>query len=410
MGVTLNKAVRDWRIALYEDGMSALAGPITEMIEKAVNYDDVALENAEKLLRREILEETSDPTCTDLPVIPYIGLTLDNIRSVRYYRGESAAMEGGMPSMVEMGRREERIRAVRESLASTAFSSVHENGFNPNQRNLNEITPLGSSEPFQVEPFNVGVRTVGSCLCDIIDAADDDAMDKAMIRFAQVTEAINKRYGVVEDDDDNYDDDAMEGVGAAVRHGVRSTRNAVRTGTRKVGNAARNASIAAKKVTDPMVQFISKSMEKIREADREERREIILKGGMVPKVMRWLKRGILLLIGGAVGTHIPTAALLTGITFIGWLITDDKLDEKERVSILSQLEDEIEIVNEKLDDSRGDMDKQKKYELMRIRNKLRRTRDKVKYRLKSIQTDDDLVKVGKSKNGFKGASNTGSKK
>ena len=38
--------------------------------------------------------------------------------------------------------------------------------------------------------------------------------------------------------------------------------------------------------------------------------------------------------------------------------------------------------NEKIDDSRGDDNKQKKYELMRIRNQLQRTSDKIRHNLK----------------------------
>ena len=41
------------------------------------------------------------------------------------------------------------------------------------------------------------------------------------------------------------------------------------------------------------------------------------------------------------------------------------------------------MVNEKIEDARGDSNKQKKYELMRIRNKLTRTRDNVKLNLGS---------------------------
>ena len=46
------------------------------------------------------------------------------------------------------------------------------------------------------------------------------------------------------------------------------------------------------------------------------------------------------------------------------------------------MEDELEVVKEKIDDSRGDENKQKKYELMRIRNELQRQMDRVKYNLK----------------------------
>ena len=42
-----------------------------------------------------------------------------------------------------------------------------------------------------------------------------------------------------------------------------------------------------------------------------------------------------------------------------------------------ELEEELEIVNEKIEDSRGDEDKSKKYELMRVRSKLQKELDRI---------------------------------
>ena len=131
-----------------------------------------------------------------------------------------------------------------------------------------------------------------------------------------------------------------------------------------------------------MEKFIDQQYTKLKEKDAAERREVIIKGGCVPKVMRWIKRGIKILILGAVGQVIPAAAIISGITFIGYIATDKYLDRKERAKIMRELEDEIMICNEKIDDSRGDDNKQKKYELMRIRNNLTRTRDKIRFGLK----------------------------
>ena len=79
---------------------------------------------------------------------------------------------------------------------------------------------------------------------------------------------------------------------------------------------------------------------------------------------------------------IPAAAIVSGIIFIGHIATDKYLDKKERAKLLRELEDEIQICNEKIDDSRGDDNKQKKYELMRIRNQLTRTSEKIRLGLK----------------------------
>ena len=132
-----------------------------------------------------------------------------------------------------------------------------------------------------------------------------------------------------------------------------------------------------------MEKFFTQQLEKIKQADANERRNLILKGGWAyPKILRWIKRGIGIGALSAVGTVFTPAAMVAGLVLIGYIATDKYLDKNERQKILKELEDEIQIVNEKIDDSRGDDNKQKKYELMRIRNQLNRTYDKVKLNLK----------------------------
>lgn len=280
-----------------------------------------------------------------------------------------------------------------ERLAEAVLTAAAECGFNPNQRNLNEITPMDGSRSFSIEPWSNAERTVGLAMCDICEAETDEEITEAMLHFARVTEAINAVYEMTEVGDL---DDMEESIGSAARGVVRSTRNTTRKIARKVDKTTRGLKSGAKKTVDPIVSLIDKNVEKIKAADAAERREIILKGGIIPKIMRWLKRSIAILIGGAVGAQVPIVALMTAITFIGWICTDKYLDGKQRHAILSQLEDEIELVNEKIDDARGDSNKQKKYELMRIRNKLKRTSDKIRYNLK-VNPEDDVVQNIKNK-------------
>ena len=153
--------------------------------------------------------------------------------------------------------------------------------------------------------------------------------------------------------------------------------------TRRISKTAKSVKTNVKKATDPMAKFIDNTMAKAEKADSEERRNIILKGGVVPKVTRWLKRAIPISVGLIAGQAIPVAAVISAIAFLGWLASDKALDHREKAKILKELDDEIEMVNEKIEDARGDSNKQKKYELMRIRNKLTRTRDNVKLNLGS---------------------------
>ena len=61
---------------------------------------------------------------------------------------------------------------------------------------------------------------------------------------------------------------------------------------------------------------------------------------------------------------------------------DKKIDEKYRKQILNDLELELKMVNEKLEDAKSDGDREAKYELMRIQNKLEKDIERIKYGLK----------------------------
>ena len=131
--------------------------------------------------------------------------------------------------------------------------------------------------------------------------------------------------------------------------------------------------------------FIENSYAKIKKADDETRRKLVVQGGIVPKILRWLKRIIGAgLVGGVVGKGARAlgapgfiGVVLSAIGLVGFIAKDKKADEKTRAQIIHELEEELEIVNEKIEDSRGDEDKSKKYELMRVRSKLQKELDRI---------------------------------
>lgn len=239
--------------------------------------------------------------------------------------------------------------------------------FNPCAYTLNSITP-----------FPVGVRASHLAFDNIVKAETDEEMDKAMVEFAKV-------YNVEENVFYRNPDGLLETN--AVAKGARDVSRKVQKGSEKairnVGGTAHEIKQAAHNAVDPMEKYIGQMMEKLKKEDGNRRREIIIKGGVMPKVLRWIKRSIPLIAGAAIGAHvIPAAAVASGIAFIGFIASDKYLDAKEKRKVLREIEDELEIVNEKIDDARGDSNKQKRYELIRIRNNLKRTQDRIKYNLK----------------------------
>ena len=266
-----------------------------------------------------------------------------------------------------------RVMTLQDDLMKGVQKANFEAGFCPNQRNLNELTPMDPTmrmQSYPTYPADACERSCARLIDNIIFAKDDEELTEAFMILARMEQLVNEQYSV------------CEGV---IIEGSTSmaARSATRSATRKISNASRKVKTSVKKALDPMEKFIENIMTKAKKADSEERRNIILRGGVVPKITRWLKRAIPIAAGLVVGKAIPVAAVLSAIAFLGWIATDKALDHREKAKILKELDDEIEIVNEKIEDARGDSNKQKKYELMRIRNKLNRTRDNVKLNLGS---------------------------
>lgn len=93
-------------------------------------------------------------------------------------------------------------------------------------------------------------------------------------------------------------------------------------------------------------------------------------------------------IGGKVGKVVgaglgPVAG--AAITIVGLLVAralSKNTEEREKKRILMELETELKIVKEKIEDARGDNNKQQKYELMRIQANLEKEITRIKHGLR----------------------------
>lgn len=191
-----------------------------------------------------------------------------------------------------------------------------------------------------------------------------------------------KRLNVMEADTVGSTITESNAVSKKAREISRKSQNKTEKNIRNVGGTIHEVKQAVHNAVDPMEKYIGQMLEKAKKEDSARRREILIKGGVAPKVLRWIKRSIPLIAGAAASTVVPVAGVISGISLIGLIASDKMLDEREKRKLMRELEDEIQICNEKIDDSRGDNNKQKKYELIRIRNNLKRTQDRIKYNLK----------------------------
>ena len=308
--------------------------------------------------KNTVVYEMTHEKYRDLPIIMETGLCL------KYIRENCSDIDKVMESCDQLD------QLLGEIVSESECELIEDaSQFNPDPCGLGSLTP-----------FPVADRAVGNALCDIESAETDEELTEALIQFGRISSMINESYYV--------DGDMMimrESAGSVARKAEsKSTEkfSKVTTKDRSKGPVA-----AVKHTVDPICKWIDKTMATIREKDMNERREIVLMGGdPTPKILRWVKRSIPLIALGAAGTVVPAASVIAGISLIGMIATDKTLDKRARESTLRSLEQELEIVNEKIEDSKGSGDspeaRKKKYELMRIRSEITKQMDKIKYNLK----------------------------
>lgn len=273
------------------------------------------------------------------------------------------------------------LSSVFEKLISKISNTLIENGFNPNPFNI-----------YNLCPFDAGVSNVTRTIYDIIDADTDEELTEALFHYSildKICESVGDKIFYMNPDELVesvwFEDAVSEGsggkIGAIARTAARKSSRFVNDKLHKAKSGAEHVAIAAGKVVDPMARFVLQADQKIREADHNERRKVIIQGGYSGKLIRWIKRAIAMVLA-SVAIPGGLGVIASAISLVGFIATDRNLDKLERNRILRELEDELKIVTEKIEDSRGDENKQKKYELMRIKANLEREIFRIKARLK----------------------------
>lgn len=169
-------------------------------------------------------------------------------------------------------------------------------------------------------------------------------------------------------------------------HKAEKVSRKVAGGIQSSGSNINRVKTAVNKVTDPIINTINKTINDIKKMDSDERRERIITGQFRYKLFNTLTKSIAgvatgKLVGVLIGGGSAVAPILTLIGTIAAFALNKYLDDKERKKILYELESELKIVNEKIEDAKGDNERQKKYELMRIKQKLEKDIERIKYHL-----------------------------
>jgi hypothetical protein len=160
----------------------------------------------------------------------------------------------------------------------------------------------------------------------------------------------------------------------AARVGDKAT-HAMTIAARKSADNAKRVTVVAKKIPGNIDALINNTFGKLKDMDQAERRNKILAGGFKVKIYRLLK------LATTTGLATLVHPALGALAFLTSIATDAKLDNDARKRILNELENELQLVNEKIEDARGAGDKQKKYQLMRIKQRLEGDLRRIQYRM-----------------------------
>lgn len=143
----------------------------------------------------------------------------------------------------------------------------------------------------------------------------------------------------------------------------------IRDVARNVKNKVVQADKAVSNKIDSTVDYIKASAKK---ALLPDSREDIIKDTM-PPLSKLLKQAVAV---GAAWAINPALAAITAVTAVA---LNRKVKREARRKVLAELREELELVEEKIKDAESKGDNKNKYQLMRLRNKLKTSIEKIKY-------------------------------
>jgi hypothetical protein len=227
-------------------------------------------------------------------------------------------------------------------------------------------------------------------LLDDIDSMDDCCGNNDN-KFREIVYTIQrKRFNIMteEEVDELYDmfypktnsdlDSLTEAAKDTLRKGalkVEKGAQGAMHSVRKFQSNAKHVTVAVKKAAGHVDNFVNSTLDSIKKMDKDERRKRIVEGTLRVKLFRIIRNAIGLRVLWAINPAIAAVTLITGFAI------DEHLDNKVRRELLHELETELKICEEKIEDARINSDKQAKYQLIRLKNKMESDITRIKYRL-----------------------------
>lgn len=184
----------------------------------------------------------------------------------------------------------------------------------------------------------------------IITESDEELEDAVNLMISQYSLLSEEQKIIL------YDDEFIisEGVIDNVKNGIKVVKHDV-----------------GKKI-DAMDKWFQDTAKNIKYGIQNNKRNDIIENNFIPKLSKLIKRAIIL---GATWAINPAIATLGAVTAF---ILSKKGTATQRKRILKDINNELELVKEKIKDADSNNDKKEKYQLIRLRQKLENNRDKIK--------------------------------
>lgn len=129
------------------------------------------------------------------------------------------------------------------------------------------------------------------------------------------------------------------------------------------------------KKVDSMDKWFQNTARTIKYGIQNNKRSEVVEGDFFPKVSKMVKRAIIL---GAAWAIEPAIAVIGAVSVF---VLSKKGTETQRKKILKEIKNELELVEEKIKDADSNNDKKKKYQLIRLRQKLQNEKDRIQRRV-----------------------------
>ena len=253
-----------------------------------------------------------------------------------------------------------------------------------------------------VEPLNESVIGIKECNKDelytdvIVESlinltCDDYISDEEIIENMNTAFKAIKRCDIVEE--------ATKGKRGKdsktwkVSHKIdKATTKMVNTMRDKSDTKNRNT-MGIKNAKETIARAISQPIQKIMQADKEERKKRIIEGKFHLKIWRLITRAV------TAGIFAYVKGPIFGvISLLGSLLIDKSTDKRVKSQVLHEIETEIKIVDEKIEDAKSDASKQEKYALMRLKAELEKEHKRIKYSLGPSTSDtSSIIRQGEKK-------------